>query len=245
MMFLDLNRGGDVLAISQPAHAWVSGQLLRHWATDLDEGLLFAAEQHDLAWIDWERAPSFDPRTGRPHLFRDVGAAAHAPRWLEAVERAYASWGTRVALFISRHGTVIYTRFTDRHRVSGADASAAAAYVEQQAPIQAAWARQLGLGDETLERETDLIALVDGLSLGLCGALPLPLELGGYRLARTASFAFTLEPWPFRGDRVVIATEARLLPGGRFASEAEMRAWSAAASSAPLHFTLTRAATSA
>lgn len=253
MMFLDVSdRGpGDVLAISQPAHAWVSGQLLRQWAGDLPQPLLLAAEQHDLAWIDWERAPSFDPATGRPHLFRDIGAAAHAPRWIEAVDRAKAAWGLRVALYLSRHGTVIYTRFTDRHRTSDADAGAAARYVEQQRPLQVAWAQSLGLADAAVERESGLIAFADTVSLGLCGALPLPLEFdgpgiaegtAGYRLARSQgeALAFNLAPWPFRGDTVMIVTEARLLPGGRFASEAEMRAWSETATSAPLQFMLTR-----
>ncbi len=240
-MFLDLDDGSDdVLAISQPAHAWVSGQLLRHWAQHLDEAVLLAAEQHDLAWLDWERAPSFDPATGRPHLFRDVGAAAHAPRWAEAVERAHTAWGARVALLVSRHGVVIYTRFTDRHQASDADSKAAVRYVAEQAPRQAAWARQLGLAADTLERDTALIALVDTLSLGLCGALPMPVNLDGYRLMRQSGSALTstLAPWPFRGESVSIAIEARNVPGGRFASEMEMRAWLANAVSVPLRFTL-------
>jgi len=255
MMFLDAQSGGpgDLLAISQPAHAWVSGQLLRHWAAELDEPLLLAAEQHDLAWLDWELAPSFDFATGRPHLFRDIGAATHAPLWSSAVERACAAWGSRVALLVSRHGTVIYTRFTERHRLSDADAGAAKGYVERQAPMQAAWARALQLADHALERDTNLIAFVDTLSLALCGALPLPLELDGpgrenaqarYRLVQQAgeTFGFSLSPWPFRGETVTIGVEARLVPGGRFASEAEMRAWSASAPRTPLRFTLARAA---
>lgn len=250
MMFLDADDGsGDLLTISQPAHAWVSGQLLRQWAVELDQPVLLAGEQHDLAWLDWERAPSFDPATRRPHLFRDIGAAAHAPRWIEAVERAYASWGSRVALLVSRHGTVIYTRFTDRHRTSDADASAAASYIAQQAPLQEVWARGLGLTAERLDRDTDLIAFVDTLSLGMCGALKLPFDLEGpgvgggkadYRLARLdgTALTFTLTPWPLRGAAVIVATEARRLPGNCFGSEGKMRAWLASAASAPLHFTL-------
>ncbi|MDP9096354.1 MAG: DUF3891 family protein, partial [Pseudomonadota bacterium] len=114
MMFLEEPGAPAVLAISQPAHAWVAGQLLRAWQGGLDATLLLAAEQHDLAWLDWETRPTFDAATGRPKLFRDVGAAAHAPVWAAAVERARTAWGMRVALLISRHGTVLYTRFTDR-----------------------------------------------------------------------------------------------------------------------------------
>jgi hypothetical protein len=230
MMFLDLGRpGGDVLAISQPAHAWISGQLLRHWATPLPETLLLAAEQHDLAWLDWERAPSFDPETRRPTLFRDVGAAAHAPIWTEAVDRARTAWGTHVALLISRHGSVIYTRFVDRHRVSDADAGAAARYVEEQGARQRAWAAALGLSPAQLDAETALIAFADMLSLALCGELAAPLEIAGangvdYRL-RGPRDAMTLDPWPFRTDTVAFDLEGRVIPGGAFDGEGSMRAW--------------------
>src|SRR5438105_4004448 len=63
MLFRD--RPAPVLAISQPTHAWISGQLLRAWDEALAEPLLLAAEQHDIGWIDWETAPSFDPDAGR------------------------------------------------------------------------------------------------------------------------------------------------------------------------------------
>ena len=50
-----------VLAISQPTHAWISGQILRAWDEALSEPLLLAGEQHDIGWLDWETAPTFNP----------------------------------------------------------------------------------------------------------------------------------------------------------------------------------------
>ena len=229
------------LAISQPTHAWISGQLLRAWAETPEEPLLLAAEQHDLGWLDWETAPSFDPRTGRPHRFRDVGAAVHAPMWARGVERALAAWGARVALLISRHGTLIYTRYIDRRQISEADAAAADRYLEAQAPMQAEWARALGLDAEALARDTALVALSDTLSLVLCGDLRTPLDveapdrMGGRRRLRLSArpenpAEFTVSPWPFRGEALVVEGEARPMPPGegRFANEAAMRAWLAA-----------------
>jgi hypothetical protein len=67
-----------VLAISQLTHAWIAGQILRAWNEALGEPLLLAAEQHDIGWLDWETAPTFNPETGRPHLFREIGAAVHS-----------------------------------------------------------------------------------------------------------------------------------------------------------------------
>ncbi len=217
------------LAVSQLAHAWISGQILREWAEPLSRPLLLAAEQHDIAWLDWETAPTFDPRTGRPHLFRDVGAAIHAPMWIRGVERARDAWGLHVALLISRHGGVIYRRFTDRHRIDRADVQAAERYLQAQASKEAAWAHCLDLDDGNLARETELLALSDTLSLALCGELhaPLHIDASGRTFAlRHAGPRFTLSPWPFRTRELLVEAEARPLPpGGRFADEAAMRAW--------------------
>lgn len=240
------------LAISQPAHAWISGQLLRAWDESFAEPLLLAAEQHDIGWMDWETAPSFDPDTGRPHRFREIGAAIHAPMWSKGVERALGAWGSHVALLVSRHGGVIYRRYTDRHRVAEADARAAQGFLETQAPIEAAWAHALGLEPAMLDRQTALVALADTLSLALCGELKAPLELvvpdrhGALKTLRLLErpghpFEFTLSPWPFRGDVVAVEAEARALPaGGRFANEAAMRAWLAAPQRMAVHARLMR-----
>ncbi len=237
MLFREALGAAPALAISQPAHAWISGQLLRAWAEPLEEPVLLAAEQHDLGWLDWETAPSFDPQTGRPHLFRAIGAADHAPMWARGVDRALNAWGRRVALLVSRHGGLIYTRYTDRHRVAPADAAAAAHYLDTQAPLQAAWARALGLDAAALAHDAALVALSDTLSLALCGELAAPLQMeapdraGGRRTLRLTAHpgeaaAFTLSPWPFRGEALLVEGEARAMPAaGRFADEAAMRAW--------------------
>lgn len=240
MLFREAHHTVSALAISQPSHAWMSGQLLRAWADPLAEPLLLAAEQHDLGWIDWETAPSFDAEAGRPHLFRAVGAAEHAPMWAQGVERALHAWGRRVALLISRHGGLIYSRYTDRHRTAAADLAAVDRYLETQAPLQAAWARALGLDAAALAHDSALVALSDTLSLALCGELKAPLQMeapdrtGGMRtlhlLAKPGSPAeFTLAPWPFRDRVLVVECEARAMPAaGRFADEAAMRTWLAA-----------------
>src|ERR1700734_827595 len=226
-----------VLAISQPSHAWISGQILRAWDERLDESLLLAGEQHDIGWLDWETTPTFNPETGRPHLFREIGAAVHSPMWRQGVERALGAWGAHVALLISRHGGVIYRRYTDRHRISETDSAAAQTYLETQAPMEAAWAKALGLDAAALQKETTLVALSDTLSLALCGELKTPIEVeapkargGTETLSLTERpghpFDFVLSPWPLREGVLTVEGEARLLPpSGRFDDEAAMRTW--------------------
>src|ERR1700677_5095678 len=113
-----------VLAISQPTHAWISCQILRDWGAALGEPLLLAAEQHDIGWLDWETARTFNHEPGRPHLFREIGAAVHSPMWRQGVERALGAWGSHVALLVSRHGGVVCRRTTQRHRKSKAGGAA-------------------------------------------------------------------------------------------------------------------------
>jgi hypothetical protein len=235
MLFRDQPSGA--LAISQLTHAWISGQILRAWDGNLSETLLLAAEQHDIGWMDWEAEPTFNAETGRPHLFREIGASAHAPMWTRGVRRAVGAWGTHVALLISRHGGVIYRRYTDRHRVSEADTAAAQNYLNTQAPIETAWSRALGLKAAELETETALLAFSDTLSLALCGELKTPLNLeapdrdGNPLTIRVAerpgrSFDFAVSPWPFRVNELVVEGEARPLPSaGRFSDEGAMKTW--------------------
>jgi hypothetical protein len=226
-----------VLAISQPTHAWISGQILRAWDEALSEPLLLAGEQHDIGWLDWETAPTFNPQTDRPHLFREIGAAVHSPMWRLGVERALGAWGAHVALLVSRHGGVIYRRYNDRHRVSEADAAAAQTYLDTQAPLEASWAKTLGLDAATLQKQTTLVALSDTLSLALCGELKTPIGVeapdacGGTETLRLIEwpghpFDFILSPWPFRKDVLDVEGEARPLPAtGCFDDEAAMRTW--------------------
>ncbi len=235
MLFRDQPSGA--LAISQITHAWISGQILRAWDGNVSETLKLAAEQHDIGWIDWEAEPTFNPATGRPHLFREIGASAHAPMWTRGVERALGGWGTHVALLISRHGGIIYRRYTDRHRMGEADVVAAQNYLNTQAPIETAWSRALGLKTVELERETALLAFSDTLSLALCGELKAPLDLeapgrdGSSLAIRVAErpqrpFEFVVSPWPFRTTELVVEGQARPLPAARrFSDEGAMRTW--------------------
>jgi hypothetical protein len=233
MLFRPSSSDGPGLAISQPAHAWLSGQMLRAWAQPLPEPLLLAADQHDVAWLDWELEPSFEPASGRPHRFRDVPAATHAPMWDRGVQRALAAWGRHAALLISRHGSLIYTRYLDRHRAGPADAAAADHYVAEHQAVQARWAVALGLSEQALTEQSQLIAAADALSLALCGDLPTPLEIavpgGVLRLVAQDEAAFSVTPWPFRLPEFAVACEARVLPAsGRFADHAACQAWLAA-----------------
>ena len=72
-----------VIAISQTAHAWVSGQLARQWGNECfpsfapAEPVCYAAEQHDRGFLDWERQPTLNPKSGLPHTFENIPLSLH------------------------------------------------------------------------------------------------------------------------------------------------------------------------
>lgn len=240
MLIRDLPKD-EWLAISQPAHALVSGQMMRAWGApgfarpEPFEDLVTAAAQHDVAWMGWETAPTLDPETGRPHLFRKVGAAVHAPMWAEGVSRALAAWGPWVALLVSRHGSLIYGRYTDRHQLSTTDAEAVAWYERTQGALQADLARKLGATAQQLEQASALIAAVDALSLAVCGDISTnggvgiaPMTDGSMArltMATRPDGTLTLDPWPFTVAELVCSYPARRFgAAARWQDEGAMRA---------------------
>jgi hypothetical protein len=240
MLFRDLP-DGSWLAVSQPMHALVSGQMLRAWgggdflAPDPFEEVATACAQHDVAWMPWETAPSFDPQTGRPHQFRAIVARHHAPMWAAGVRHAITAWGPWVGLLVSRHGSRIYASYQDRHRAGPEDAEAAAAYEAEQVPLRARLMAALGVSEAEMERAASLVAVTDALSLAACGGIETlgwsgyaPLAGGGeepLRLAEAEPGVMTVAPWPFAVPEVALSwTARRFAPGTRWGDEAAMRA---------------------
>jgi hypothetical protein len=239
MLFRDLP-DGSWLAVSQPMHALVSGQMLRAWGAKgfalphPFEEVATAAAQHDVAWMGWESAPTLDPATGRPHQFRAVGARDHAPMWAEGVSRAIASWGPWVGLIVSRHGSRIYASYQDRHRVSDADAAAAETYQREQGALRQRLLALLGATEAELEAAAALVAVTDALSLAACGGISTlgwsgmaPLAEGGEvpLQLQEGDGVMTVDPWPFAQPEVRLSwTARRFAPGTRWTEAAAMRA---------------------
>jgi hypothetical protein len=241
---------GSFLAISQPMHALVSGQMACAWgapgfaAPDPFEDVVTACAQHDVAWMGWEAAPTLDATTGLPHMFRAVGASSHAPMWAEGVRRALVSWGPWVALLVSRHGSLIYGSYADRHQLDRADGAAVDRYLAEQAVVQRDLAAQLGAAPAQIEAASALVAATDALSLAVCGGVR---TIGGVGTAPMADGSrvkleltesdglLAIAPWPFRLPEVSLHWHAQRFPAGtRWTDEAAMRADLAAAPRHPV-----------
>jgi hypothetical protein len=229
-----------ILAIGQPSHAWVSGQLARAWGNEQFgrfapwEEVCLAAEQHDVGWQALDLEPSFNPETRRPHSFTEMPLDAHLRLWTEG-PRSLLSQSRYAALLVSLHGWRLYER-RDLSRLTPEDAAAIRAFLDGQVAFQEELKATLPDDLDQLERNSLLIWTWDYLSLALClgwdlataegaptadGRADILIERRGRTLAQ-------LEPWPFASDSLTVRTEGRRLPD-RLAHATQMREAFAAA----------------
>lgn len=241
-----------LIVITQPMHAWIAAQLARNWGnTEFGsfapwEEVCLGAEQHDIGMAAWERAPTLNPQTGRPHTFLTMPTRAHVRGWAEAGRLALAQ-GRYAALLTSLHGTGLYERYHDWTRDTPEDVEAARAYLTDEYAFQeellAALRRDPVYApfatDESIARNRRLVAAWDRLSLALCHGVRAPVTLSDVPTANSESaltlapvhddpLNVTVDPWPFHSYTVQLVCEGRRLPQ-TFADEAEMRATLAAA----------------
>lgn len=236
--------GRDHIAISQPHHAWISGELARAWGgrgfavPHPREAVVCAAAIHDIGWLEWERVPRLDPVTGLPLQFPGVRAEEHTKLWRRGVEQA-AVFGMLPALIVSRHGDSIYERFFDPVKAGPAGAAAVRDFMEGQATFQKAVIAHLArdsataeaVGDAQLAFTKRFIVAVDLLSLHLCWGIERTVTIGDVPRSLETSTDLTLTartdheilvaPWPFDRDSVGISIEGRRLEGA-FQDQADL-----------------------
>lgn len=247
MLLREDDRG--VLAIGQPAHAAVSGQLAQAWGNERFGGfepfeeVCLASEQHDVGWSLLDLEPSFNPATGLPRSFLEMSLAVHLDLWRQG-PRSLVSQNRYAALLVSLHGWRLYER-RDLARLPSSHADAVRRFLEDQRTFQSELLASLRadpgtgeLADERLvERNSLLLWTWDYLSLALClnwapaTAKRAPTHDGSVDVEITPGpdpAVARLDPWPFATAGVALRTEGRRLPR-RFETEEEMRQGFAAA----------------
>ncbi len=230
--------GDGVLAIGQPAHAWVSGQLARAWGSPAFgsvapwEEVCLAAEQHDIGMAAWDLAPTLNPDTGLPHSFVEMPIEAHLALW-RAGPRRLVRQSRHAALLVSMHGVRLY-ELRDLERMPAARARAVREFIAAQRALQhellgslrADPATRADVAPERLQRNSDLVWTWDHLSLALCLGWPpctsravpsagasVDLALAPVELepAPAGERAVTLHPWPFARERLTVHAEGQRL----------------------------------
>ena len=191
------------VAVAQPAHAWISGQLAQAWgnerfgAVEPSWEVCLAAEQHDIPWLEWERSPTIDPQTGYPHTFMSLDMPTKEAMWADGPD-VLLGQSRYAALLVSLHGSRLY---------KGLDRSA----------FEASVRATLDSSDEEIERNRRLIWAWDSMSLALLlGWRPYTAEqvpAADAPLDVLLGDDGTVRPWPFRTTTVTVRCEGRLLRG--------------------------------
>lgn len=227
---IDENR----ICITQPTHAWVAGQLAQVWGNHRFgsiapyHAVCLGAEQHDIGWMPWEAAPTFNPGTGYPHSFNEIVPEVHTTLWAGA-KYLTMSMGRYTALLISLHGTGLYERFT-HWKNSPETTRLVEAFLQQEKQFQQQLLHHLEQDPayapyttpEIISRNQKLIATLDALSLAICMGLTgqwqveqVPTASGETKLTLTPiandSTQLFIEPWCFQRDKVTVEFEGRIL----------------------------------
>lgn len=232
MLYREVKQGK--IAITQPMHAWVSGQLARAWGNERfgtvepNEEVCLGAEQHDVGHTAWEQAPTLNPQTGLPYSFLEMPRQLHVQLWSEAARRVLPQ-GRYAALLVSLHGTRLYQRY-DAANDLPENARAVQHYLEQERTFQEELLASLRsdpyytsyASDEIVARNRRLIGIWDALSLAICFGRTSPQSWDQVPTARgTTTLSYSargddsatlfLSPWPFHRQSVTLVYEGRYL----------------------------------
>lgn len=243
----------DPIAITQPTHAWVSGQLARAWGNERFgpvepwEEVCLGAEQHDLGWTDWERRPTLHPTTRLPSRFFELPTGEHVAIWRNASQRMLTQ-SRYAALLVSLHISTLY----EGHNYvndSLAEVRAARDFLAQEHAFQDVLLAGLRTDPryaghatpDAVRRNQWLIAVWDVLSLLLGTGKPVDTVIDDVpTMAESVTLAVTplsttgdqwaISPWPFRDPTVSLRYEGRQVPRVPIEDES---AWQIAYAAAP------------
>ena len=252
-----------VLAVGQPSHAWLCGQLARAWGNErfgvvqpLDEVAL-GAEQHDVGMARWDLQPPRHPETGLPKSFMQMGASVNAGLWSHGPQRLVTQ-SRYAALLAVMHGRRLYESFDTEH-AGAADREAVIAFRRHAAELEDTLVQALRadpatashVSSERLARNSQLVWTWDTASLALLldwapqtleavpaadgGAVDIALEAVAGQGG--ADLVHSLDPWPFGAPEVRVHCEGRRLTQG-FPDDAALARGLAQAPWETLQFTL-------
>jgi hypothetical protein len=233
------------ITISQTSHSWISGQLARAWSNEQFarfepfEPICYAAEQHDIGFLNWENQPTLNLETGLPHTFEELPEPLHLDIWRTGIYQLrpvclYAS------LIVSLHFYGLCQRFHCSPDDSGL--SEASQFLREQSDYQASARATLKkdpflesvLAPEILAYHRDLIAIWDFFSLELCRGRRSEFKIPEVRLSGGQQVDLSIrqrnkdqqlwevDPWPFAVKTVAALCHGRVLHR-RFKDQEQMR----------------------
>jgi hypothetical protein len=233
------------ITISQTSHSWISGQLARVWGNEFFGGfkpfepICYAAEQHDIGFLDWENHPTLNAETGLPHAFDQLPESLHFDIWRQGIYQlkpvcSYAS------LIVSLHFYRLCERF--HRRPNDSYLCEASQFLREQREFQEKTRATMkqdplfehAIAPEVLSYHRDLIAVWDLFSLELCRGRSREFTLPGVpscdgenvdlllRQQSGTEKLWEVDPWPFAVKSVTALCEGRVLDQ-RFTDQKQMQ----------------------
>lgn len=219
-----------LIVVSQPAHAWVAGQLARHWGNGdfprINEEVCLAAEQHDIGFLSWEQQPTLNRVTGLPYSFLEIPTRLHLELWTDGIQKMMR-FGRYPALLVSRHFTALGRRFISGKLPS--DAEMIARFLDSQEILQTSLFTSLSndyyyseaCGEERFRSEQQVVSLLDWLSLQLLlrfreqrlNDLPASPDAGRFKFTplNQSDTEIGMHPWPFAHESISLACDGNRL----------------------------------
>jgi hypothetical protein len=247
-----------IVVISQPAHAWVAGQLARYWGNETfgsykpEADVYIAAALHDVGYLNWEQRSTLNRETGLPHSFLELPTEDRLALWRRSINKMMG-YGRYPALMVSLH----FTHLCENHRKfdSPKQFELEKKFLHDQEELQTTLLTSLKndfyyepwSSDENIQRNARLVSVWDWLSLSLCMGFDdervvanVPAATGPVQLKMTIKddHIVRFDPWPFRSEEPLqIVCEGRHLLT-TFSDEEKMREALRAASPVTLKFDL-------
>lgn len=233
----------ETIAISQPAHSWLSGQLARNWGNphfagfEPFEDVCYAAELHDIGYLAWEKNAPLNLATGLPQTFYELPTMQRLRVWLTGIEEIRRV-STYAAVLMSRHYCGLSEKYPEQ---KADDREHMRKFREEQQEFSQKLFQNLAgrrdlreaIGGATLRYHSQLLAVWDLISLHLCMNPSQSFQVPDVPCSKTAAcdleltaqvrdgWQFTVSPWPFRESELRLRYEGSLLRG-KFSTDDEL-----------------------
>ncbi len=215
MIVVDL--GAELLFVTQPDHAHLSGDILGLWRADgLPDNprraeVLFAGREHDNGWREADAAPRWDAAAGHPHTFVSMPTAERIAIWERATAR-FAASHPYATLLIAQHARALH-----RDRVGDEAWGDFHDYLDE---LERGLLEATGAAPEDVAADYRFLDLADLISLSALNRAPERFARHGSS-GRREGDAVHLDPFPLAGS-TAFSVPCRRIPNRPYAGDADL-----------------------
>ena len=218
--------GDDLLLVTQPDHAALSGRIMAAWKGDglpahpIRETVLLATREHDNGWLELDDRPGRDAASGRPQHFMTAPDATKQGIWPRGVHRIEPVDPAAAAL-VAQHALALQ----ELHPMPGWERFLSDMTAERDRVLRdSAYDNDL----DALRADYRFVFLGDLLSLIFCCGWKETFRYEGYELTRAGTTVY-VRPDPFAGRIVELTAPARRIPARSYVSDGDLQdAWDTA-----------------